>query len=37
MGLASLEIKPLEEKIEIVRETRGRQPRSIAISMKKMG
>ncbi|MBC7091613.1 MAG: hypothetical protein H5T50_06885, partial [Nitrososphaeria archaeon] len=37
MGLASLEIKPLEEKIEIVREARKKQPRSIAISMKKIG
>ncbi|MCX8188306.1 MAG: hypothetical protein N3F64_01175 [Nitrososphaeria archaeon] len=37
MGHASLEIKPLEEKIEIVKGGQKRQPRSFAISMQKLG
>lgn len=35
MGLLSLEIKPLEEKVEIVRGGKRARPRSIAISMQK--
>ncbi|MEM2073422.1 MAG: hypothetical protein QXG36_06835 [Nitrososphaeria archaeon] len=37
MGYASLEVKPLEEKIEIVKGGQKRQPRSFAISMQKLG
>lgn len=37
MGYVSLEIKPLEEKIEIVKGGQKRQPRSLAISIQKLG
>lgn len=36
MGLASLEIRPLEEKIKIIKGGQKRQPRSFAISMQRI-